>query len=402
MRTLSIICCLVLSTAAISQSQDIWLQKDSINGAPRSAASSFVVQGEGYSITGLDYEGFRRKVYSYTIWQDDWDSEESLGGINGGGLERGSASAFAINDKGYVCLGQGTTNPFFKDLWEFDPVTNVWTQKADFLGSARRMAVGFAIDSLGYVGTGIDITGMKKDMYKYNPATNMWTQLNDFGGTARKEAVGFAMGGQGYVGTGDDGVMRNDFWQYQPIADTWTQKANFPGTARKGAVGWGVFPQAFICTGEDVTFTYTKDLWEYNYFSDTWTQRADFMGAGRTNAMAFVLQGQGFVGSGYNGQFFDDLYAYTKVLEVDENDIYDAITVYPNPASENINIKVDPTDLSIEVFAVDGRILTNQLDIIQTIGGFNINRGDLPAGNYVINLVHSTKGKVYQQKLVFI
>ena len=76
-------------------------------------------------------------MVSYTPWQNDWDDEPSLGGLNGSGLARGSASAFTINQKGYVCLGQGETNGFFKDLWEFDPVTNVWTQKADFAGSAR-------------------------------------------------------------------------------------------------------------------------------------------------------------------------------------------------------------------------------------------------------------------------
>ena len=41
-----------------------------------------------------------------------------------------------------------------KDFWEYDPVANTWTQKADFGGAARDSAVGFSIGSKGYIGTG--------------------------------------------------------------------------------------------------------------------------------------------------------------------------------------------------------------------------------------------------------
>ena len=41
-----------------------------------------------------------------------------------------------------------------KDFWEYDPVGNTWTQKADFGGTARYAAVGFSIGNKGYIGTG--------------------------------------------------------------------------------------------------------------------------------------------------------------------------------------------------------------------------------------------------------
>jgi Secretion system C-terminal sorting domain/Galactose oxidase, central domain len=393
---------IIILAASLVNAQDIWIEKDSLNGAPRSVASSFVASGEAYVLVGLDQSGFRRKMYSYTFWQDDWDDESSLGGLNGSGLARGSASAFSINGKGYVCLGQGVTNPFFKDLWEFDPVTNAWSQKADFLGSARRQAVGFAIGSFGYVGTGIDANGFQNDMYKYDPSINSWSQLNPFGGTPRKEAVGFTMGDQGYIGTGDDGVLRKDFWQYEPATDTWTQKPDFPGTPRKGAVGWGIFPQAYITTGEDNTFAYTTDLWEYNYFSDTWVQRADFIGAGRSNAIAFVVQGVGFVGTGYDGILYDDLYGYTRIVELNELDQYASTSIYPNPATDKFHIGVDPTELKVDLYSLDGKLLTNQIEINKVGNGFDVQRGSLPSGKYLVRLSHSTFGGVYESKIVFI
>ena len=41
-----------------------------------------------------------------------------------------------------------------KDFWEYDPVLNTWTQKADFGGAARGDAVGFSIGDKGYIGHG--------------------------------------------------------------------------------------------------------------------------------------------------------------------------------------------------------------------------------------------------------
>ena len=382
--------------------QDIWTQADSINGAPRTVASSFVVEGEGYAIGGLDFSGFRRKVYSYTFLQNDWDDEPSIGGDTGGGLNRGSASAFAINNKGYVCLGQGQTNPFFQDLWEFDPVTNVWSQKADFAGSSRRQAVAFVIDTIAYVGTGYDATGYKKDMYKYSATLNTWTQINDFGGTARKEAVGFTMGGQGYIGTGDDGVLRNDFWQYQPSTDMWIQKADFPGTQRKGAAGWGIFPQAFICMGEDINSDFKSDLWEYNYFSDTWVQRTDYAGPGRSGAIAFVLQGVAFVGSGYNGTFNDDMYSYRKLANLEDHYADADINLYPNPSNGTFKIDIKSTDLELNVYSITGQNVTSAFSIETTSKGFEVFNTDALPGNYIVKCNHAELGAVYQSKIVLL
>ena len=392
-----------LATSTLGFGQNQWVIKDSLNGAPRSVSSSFVLNGEGYVMAGLDVSGFRRKMYSYTPWQDDWDDELSIGGLSGSGLARGSASSFSIGNKGYICLGQGETNPFFQDLWEYDLATQSWSQKADFAGSSRRQAVAFVISDTAYVGTGIDVNGLQKDMYKYDSGANTWTQINDFGGTARKEAAGFAMGGQGYVGTGDDGVMKKDFWQYQPETDSWFQKADFPGTARKGAAGFGIFPTAFICTGEDINFNYTNDLWEYNYYADAWVQRADYLGAGRTNAVCFVLNDLAYVGTGYNSEgFFDDFYAYRRIVGLDELEDIANVSVYPNPIKNTCHIKSDLDDLKVEVYSLDGKEITHQIDISNEPNGFLMNRLNMPNGQYMIRLIDSKLGVVYNGKVTFV
>ncbi|MFT5858476.1 MAG: N-acetylneuraminic acid mutarotase [Flavobacteriaceae bacterium] len=396
-----IILLFITCSAGLSYGQNTWSQKDSVNGAGRSVSSSFMLNGEAYIVAGLDENGFRRKMYSYFFAQDDWDQEESLGGINESGLNRGSAAAFSIGFSAFVVGGQGETAGFLSDTWEFDLVTNTWSQAADFGGGARRQAVGFSINGIGYVGTGNSPTGFKKDMYSYDPTANSWTQVNDFGGTARKEAVGFTMGGQAYVGTGDDGVMRNDFWQYEPATDSWDQKPDLPGNARKGAVGWGNFPNAYVCTGEDITFTYTNDLYEYNYYLDSWVQRTDMPGPGRTGAIAFPLLTQGFVATGYDGTFLDDMYTYTPIVGLDELIEAANVSLYPNPAVDYCHVSTSLKGLECNIYSLSGKRMNDRLEIIETGTGFTIKRNGASAGNYLVRLVDPHFGTVYSGKIIF-
>ena len=88
----------------------------------------------------------------------------------------------------------------------------IWTQKANFGGTARRAAVGFSIGTKGYIGTGSTSTGYKNDFWEYNPSSNAWTQKANFGGTTRYAAVGFSIGAKGYIGTGGTTTYKNDFW----------------------------------------------------------------------------------------------------------------------------------------------------------------------------------------------
>ncbi|MGV6861185.1 MAG: kelch repeat-containing protein [Putridiphycobacter sp.] len=377
-------------------SQDTWEQKDSVNGPPRSNCTSFVLDGEGWVIGGLDQTEFKRKMYSYDIDQDDWDDELAIGGLNGSGLNRGGAISFASHGKGYVGLGQGNGVAFFNDLWAYDPETESWSQKSTFMGSARRNAVCFEIDHIAYVGTGQDENGFTKDFYKYDSETNTWTQVSDFGGSARKGAVGFAMGAQGYVGTGDNGILVNDFWQYEPSTDTWTEKAAFPGTARSGASGWGIFPSAFIACGYDNTFNFKKDVWEYNYYADVWTQRSNFDGPKRSYATAFVIDGIAYLGLGYNGDYLDDFWAYTPILGLNQNQAdFDSFSVYPTPAHETVQIKLNqtlPTDFNIEIFNLSGQKI-NGINWMANQNTLTLMVGELEKGAYFFKLT-STQDKL--------
>jgi N-acetylneuraminic acid mutarotase len=381
-----------LSLSTFAKTQNVWIQRDSVNGPPRGGAAAFTLQNEGYLIGGIDLIDFKRKLYSYDTEQDDWDDETSLGGDAGAGLERASAVAFTIDTFGYVGLGIGGT--LLKDLWRYDAASGTWTQMADFAGSARNGAIGFAIDQKGYVGLGQDADNLKSDFYSYDPSLNEWQELTDFEGGARKEAVGFTMGGKGYVGTGraNTGYLA-DFWEYDPLTDSWEQKADFPGTPRLGAVGCGVFPNAYIMLGEDNDFEYRKDVWSYNYFGDVWSQRADFPHT-RTQASALVIDNRIFVGLGYNGQYHDDFYEYEPYpLSTSEFDAAD-FNLYPNPT--NTHFRVDtPMEISnpqIRIFSVSGQEITGLMNIEKQGDGRHFISCDekIVSGQYFVCIYHES------------
>ena len=363
--------------------QDYWFPRDTVKGSPKSASCAVSLPQVGLIIGGLDDFGFKRKMYSYSPFQDDWDEEVSLGGASGDGLERASACAFTLNHenmrKAYVCLGQTQTVAYMKDLWEFNPQTETWSQKANFSGTARRQAVCFTAANKAYVGTGEDVTGLKKDVYAYDPNLNTWTQVADFSGTARRDAVAFELNGFGFVGTGNDGTLKNDLWMYDVQSDTWIDKASFPGTPRAGAVAWGALSVAYVGTGEDLNGDFKNDLYEYNYYLNAWTQRANIPAPGRKNAFAFYIDGVSYVGGGYNGIFLEDFWAYSGTAGLNSSELLE-VMLYPNPVQYQLTVQSERFMDNMAIYSMDGKQLTTESGARQQ---FSADVSNWKSGTYI-------------------
>lgn len=375
--------------------QNIWTQLDSVKGPPKTGCIGESVAGYGYIGTGSEQTGFKKSLFKYNTATDNWTQEASLGGETGDGNNRISAISFVCQNRLYVGLGQGSI-PFLKDLWEYNPVSDTWTQKANFTGTARRQAVGFAINNIGYAGTGEDINGPTDDFFSYNPSTNAWQSIASYPGGVRKGAVGFTMGDQGYVGTGDDNNgYKNDFYQYEPSTDSWDQKANFPSTPRTGAVGWGLFPNAYIATGYDNTLSFKKDVWAYNYFFNAWQQQTDLIGPPRSNAVAFTIGNTAYLGTGFNNDWLDDFYKYDATLDIGQQSDM-GFSVYPNPALNHISLTCEMPLKSIQVFNLNGQIvmaLNRQNNFTQ------IDISHLHSGTYFI-LATDQNGHKFTRKVI--
>lgn len=254
-----------------------------------------------YAILSFDLK--RDTIYGETLIQDGelnfWTQK-----LNFPAEGRTAGVSFTIGEKAY--LGTGVMEGFIKmsDFWEYDPSTDSWTQKADFAGGPISNATGFAIDSKGYLGTGLPLSTtftQSKEFWEYNPFTNVWTQKADFPGTERNSAIGFSIGSKGYLGLGQDTLIFEfitDLWEYDPNTDSWTQKSNLPGEGRRGAACFTINGKGYIGPGLGDSFTLLDDFWEYDPNTDIWNQKADFGGGATQQAVGFSIGDRGFMGTG--------------------------------------------------------------------------------------------------------
>ncbi|MBK6484809.1 MAG: T9SS type A sorting domain-containing protein [Chitinophagaceae bacterium] len=270
---------------------------------PRSRAAGFSIGSKGYIGTGLAMDGFKNDFWEYDPVDNIWTQKADFGGT-----ARRDATAFNIGSKGYLGTGYDIDGTYKNDFWEYDPITNTWIQKADFGGIGREDAVGFSINNKGYIGTGYN-NGGKKDFWEYDPAFNLWSQKSDFGGGSRYTATGFSINSKGYIGTGYDGNSKKDFWEYDPATNSWTQKVHFGGSARSGAVSFSIGSKGYIGTGYHLG-TYYEDFWEYDPITNVWIKKADFDGIGRESAVGFGINIKGYIGTGYPNSGMKDFWEY--------------------------------------------------------------------------------------------
>ncbi|MBS1658809.1 MAG: T9SS type A sorting domain-containing protein [Bacteroidetes bacterium] len=261
---------------------------------------------------------------SSLIAQGNWSQKASFSNS-----PLSKAVAFSIGDKGYVVSGADTIVGLSNDTWEYDPATDVWTQKADLGGVARRFAVGLATEEFGYVGLGEGLGSDPADFWQFNPVSNIWTKKANFPGGSREWATGFSIGDKGYIGNGYESKGKKDFWEYDPAANSWSQIADLAGTGRSGSVGFSIGNKGYACTGAVNNTGATDELWEFDPSTGQWTEKAAFPGQARAYAVGFVLNGKGYVGCGLdeNGNALSDFYAYDPVT-----DSWEEAAALPGPA----------------------------------------------------------------------
>ncbi len=237
------------------------------------------------------------------------------------GEKRYSAIYFNINNKYYV--GFGSSIEPLKDLWEFNPQNNTWTQKNDG-PTPISGGISFVINNNAYVGLG----EYDNDFWKYDPVSDSWEYVTNFPGNGGMSnltgATAFSIGGMGYVINGKDGITYDkECWRYDPENNQWERLDDFPGEARHQSTHFIVNNKVYICCGATYTGSgnqiFYDDLWEYNPVEDSWSTKADFPGQGRIGAVGFTLNGRGYVGLGWespedwytgDADFFSDFYEY--------------------------------------------------------------------------------------------
>jgi N-acetylneuraminic acid mutarotase len=200
-----------------------WTQKADFAGSARYGAIAFSISNKGYVGTGYD-ANYLKDMWKYDPDTDTWTQMASVGGS-----KRRDATCFVISGKGYVMTGIDN-GEYQTDFWQYDPGTDTWTQKRpianlsdeayddDYTTIRGVGKVAFTINGKGYLTTGGQNTGT--EAWEYNPTTDLWTEKTSFEGTTRSDAVGFAIGNRGYVTTGKSASYYfDDIWGFDPDAE---------------------------------------------------------------------------------------------------------------------------------------------------------------------------------------
>ncbi len=378
---------------------------------------------------------------STSFAESGWEQRAFMGAE---GRHRGAAGSTLT--KGYMGFGHyngAGPNIVKKDWWEYDPATNSWTQKADYIGGSNGTyaPVIFSFDNFVCVGGGQWATN--NNFYKFDPTLNMWIQVASIPASGVVMNVeGFVIDDKGYIM--DDNVLyeydsSNDSWtakaspapavwawnscftigekgylksgsafyEYKPTTDTWITRASFPGLATSGSVGFSQNNKGYIVTGFSGGLSnINSEVWEYDPLTNTWKQLPEFPGASRRFAVGFSVGNRSFIGLGTNGTNFNDLWEFNATTLADSlagldnlNLSNKTIITYPNPVQEYIHVESEEfSSFEVFIFNMKGQLV---LDGTTINGKLTLEREQLDKGTYTY-MVRVNNKIIHQDKLILI
>jgi len=311
-------------------------------GDGRTYGVSFCIGTKIYVGFGSNYSG-----PVYDLWEWDYDKANSdldlttknmwtklpdfSGSVSKNDITEGingSRIGLAVNGKGYILTGVFFDNGnLVNEFWEFDPETNLWTQKENPPVNLVDVSLtGFSIGSKLYIGTGeslggaLDTLERNRNLWEWDQTTDTWTQKADFPGAVRGHATGFSIGDKGYIGLGGKSGMvgvplYHDLWEYNPETDNWTQKADFPGTQQWNSVAFSIGNKGYVTAGvdHDSESASHHEIWEWDQTTNTWTKVGIFAGDPRSGAAGGALGNRGYLllgASQYTGLDLNDFWLF--------------------------------------------------------------------------------------------
>lgn len=357
-------------------------------------------------------------------------------GLPNVGRHRGTG--ISIGTKGYIGLGHfngAGPNIILNDWWEYDPATNAWTQKANYIGNFGIGSYGvlsFGMEKVGFVGGGQ--VGSTGEFYKYDPSTNQWTPAMNTP-TYAGNIAGFAIGNKGYYLSGNQlfeydealniWVAKNfapfsagiwtcafiidgkayyktgtQLWEYKPSIDQWASRASYPGLATAGSVALTQNNKGYVVTGYSGGLSQvTKDVYEYNPGTNTWDSLPSFTGTARRFSSGFSIGNRAYIGTGTNGTNFADFWEFDALAGLEEMFDIGQFSCYPNPAIDKVNFKSENLNgFKIEVYDQTGSLVDSEESNNNSL---NIFRKDKISGTYFYKVVHKNKA-VHSGKFIFI
>lgn len=376
-----------------------WVKMSDCPGFAGPFPSGFGIGNKAYVLEGQCTNGF----WEYDITNDTWAQKATFPGSC-----RFAGVAVSINGKGYFGTGQKDDLSYENDWWEYDPIADVWTQKASLPADGRWCAVGFSIGNKGYLGTGgrqNSVFTFYNDFWEYDPVADLWTQKANVPGPERENAVAISFNGKGYAGLGStpgQSTDLSDFYEYSPSENAWTQKQSKLDGGRSSAGIFVLNNEIYVAGGtilSSILPFYTSV--KYNPLTNVWSYAGNFIGGAIFKPVAVSFTNAVYMGLGLDDALNNrkDWWRYTlRATSIDEGiNRAGGMLIYPSPCKESLCIKLPDTNspIGFKLLAVDGRVLMDkQLSDTET----KLDLSEVSHGVYFVELIYS--GGTIRKKII--
>lgn len=267
---------------------------------------------------------------------------------------RENMASFTINGKGYVCLGKRINNEYTNEIFMYDPIENTWQKKAFFPGTPRSHTIGFSILGKGYIGFGVNGNTFFNDLWEYDPVSDNWTQIiseSEYYGAAnacfvinntcyiltttkfisfspltgnsfipigstpfqyRIQSSGLTFDNHGYVIFGKrNEIPSNKFYCFNVETLSWEEKLEMPGKQRYSGTIFSIQDKIYAGLGY-AGHTAFSNIYEYCPETNSWQKEFNFQGPLRFNPVYFVIDNKMYFGTGRinNRYFINDFWEF--------------------------------------------------------------------------------------------
>lgn len=280
----------------LSQSLGQWSMKSPMPTARKEIANATgAVNGRIYTVAGVASNGtISNRLEIYDAATDTWSTGASLP------IAVWRASAAFSNGRLYVFGGYQSLDPFpfnpTNRVFEYDPATNQWTEKAAMptaRGSSAAVEAGGLIHVLG----GASSSALNLHQV-YNPVSNSWSTAAPIP-TPRSGLTADLLDGKIYAAGGyilSGGVVpQTAFEAYDVAAGTWQSRQGLP-LARLG-IDAAVLRGKFYVFGGATSAAVSSRTLEYDPGTNSWRQLQNmpdvvsFMGVATVGDTIYAIGG---------------------------------------------------------------------------------------------------------------
>jgi len=354
--------------------------------------TSILVEGTGFSINDHGYIvggmklgappwAVKKSFWEYDPLTDTWEQLVDFPRFIACGV------GFVIDSIAYITTGHDSSEfDAIDSLYAWHTESNKWLVVGPIPpGVQRSRGIGFSLNGKGYITSGLSLsdTDYLTDLWEYDPVTNIWTEKTSFPGNPRYDAICFTVGDCAYITLGTQlSPVGNctDLWEYNAPTDTWAQKASFIDLCVTAPTAFSLENKGYITLGHtiDPPYQYFNAIWEYDPNLDQWQQLYMFPGMIRSNATSFVITNTGYI---VGGTFFYlpinmDNWSFTPPPVMIDNKTIEMISIYPNPATSKITISTLERGV-LYLNSINGQQVLKKeiLDSKTTIDVSGLNRG---------------------------